>query len=103
MAAGVSLAGTTGMIAGGLIVPSGLMWWERRHTQRARRRQESDVIEACLALAVELGSGAPAHQALAVQARVWPDLFASVAVRRHLGVTRCGCFGTVLANPALKP
>ncbi|HEU4542095.1 MAG TPA: type II secretion system F family protein [Jiangellaceae bacterium] len=48
-------------------------------------QRETEVIEACLALAAELQAGAPVPLALAAVAEDWPELFASAAARASVG------------------
>lgn len=78
-------AGVTGMVSGVLAAPLGWVWLRRRQARRTRLRREGDVAEACLALAGELGAGAPTRQALAVVSHDWPDLLARAAGRTMIG------------------
>lgn len=83
--AGGALAGPVGAAAGAAAPPVGVVWWRRRRRERDRLRRETDVEEACLALAGELGAGVPARHALAAVADDWPELFAAASGRAMVG------------------
>lgn len=58
---------------------------DRRATARRRRQRESDVVDACLALASDLRAGGPARQALEAVSADWPDLLGQAAGRAAVG------------------
>ncbi|PSL05415.1 tight adherence protein B [Haloactinopolyspora alba] len=78
-------AGPGGVVMGAVAAPCTAVWWSRRQRARARHRRETDVDEACLALAGELGAGMAAGSALASVAEDWPELFAAASGRAAVG------------------
>ena len=82
VAAALAVAAVSGSILAGLVAGAGVLLGHRWHRARAGRlsaaRRRSGLVELCQALAAELGSGAPARDALVAASRGLPDL-------EHLG------------------
>lgn len=74
-----------GLLAGMVAAPIAAILLAVRRSRYAARRRAADVVDGCLALAGELGSGATAHRALAIVAADWPELFAVAARQSVIG------------------
>ncbi|NED95754.1 hypothetical protein G1H11_10560 [Phytoactinopolyspora alkaliphila] len=82
---GAVLAPPGAIILGATAPPAMLLVRARARRRVARRGRESDVADACLALAGELRAGVPPDRALGWAAQEWPDLFGAAAGRAAVG------------------
>ena len=97
--AGWLLAAPAGPIVGAVCVPAAIALDDRRRSRQASRRRTGEVVDGCLALAGELGAGAPPHHALSVVAGDWPGLFALASRQALVG----GDPATALRESARQP